>query len=82
MAIFEATVEYTFLKLLEVAQGKSGYLPVCESVAICTLSQDIKCTIKVQVPLDFNVCECCDLNGKFIRLSFPGEKAASPAFLL
>jgi hypothetical protein len=61
--------------VVEVAQGKSGYLPVCASVAICTLSQD---TIKVQVPLDFNVCECCDLNGKFIRFSFPGEKAASP----
>ena len=57
----EASVDYTFLKLLEIAVEKSGYSSASES-ATCYLSQDIKCTTKVQVGLDYNVCQCCDLN--------------------
>ena len=74
--VMEASVDYTFLKLLEIAVEKSGYSSASES-ATCYLSQDIKCTTKVQVALDYNVCQCCDLNGKFIRFSLPGEETST-----
>ena len=59
---------------IEDALGRAVDAPaasVCES---CYIGQDIKCTSKGRVPIQFNVCECCEMNAKFIRFSFPGEK--------
>ena len=75
--VMEVSVDYTFLKLLEIAVEKSGHSSASDSEsATCSLSQDIKCTTKVQVALDYNVCQCCDMNGKFVRFSLPGEETS------
>ena len=51
-----------------------GRAVVAPAASVCESSQDIKCTSKSRVPIQFNVCECCEMNAKFIRFSFPGEK--------
>ena len=84
--MFEAQLDWTFAKLLEVASSSvaspeqlsdmEGVVPVCElSKEINSPSAD-----RVQVPLSFNIDQCCRINGSFIRYLYPFMKSAECPF--
>ncbi len=75
--MFEAGSQHTFTKLLELALAKTSCIADI-SECKCYLSQDGKIN-KVQVPLEFNVPQCCELNGKWVLyiLSISDDGASS-----
>ena len=71
--MFQVYPEYTFSKLLEVALAKSTCSFVDENMySECKgyLSNDIKLSTRVEVPLEFSVIECCEANGNCVRFIF------------
>lgn len=74
--MLEASSEYTFTKLLEIALDKTSCCIDVNSECKCYLSHDSKGT-RVQVPLEFIVVQCCELNGRWVQFVLPGVQPAS-----
>ena len=74
--MYEADNQHTFTKLLEDAMAKPSCIADINSECKCYLSQDGKSN-KVQVPLEFNVLQCCELNGKWVLFILSNDHGAS-----
>ena len=80
-SMFEAEYNWTFTKLLETAkvQVLPDWLPDLDAQPERFLSRIIEHLFSecVQVPLGFNVLECCRMNGNFVQYVYPCSSTAA-----
>ena len=65
--MFLCTEEYAFVTLYEDTRKQPPELDETAKVTKCSLSKSLDSTLTVMIEFEFNVVECCSLNGQYVQ---------------